>query len=384
MNKKMWLILLIVAVFNTKIYAKDITPDNKYFKIQNNDNSIISLENISVFDSNNNKVGGKNWSSAVFLNNGNVLVGERKQDKTYDYYEVNKDGGKNYITNSKYYIKNINNKTGSFITVSFENNEYYLGVLDKEFNVVFDNIFHYKQDAFKDYTDILKIKNGGYGVFTIEGVEIIEPIFDKIEKIDDNNFKCYVNNIPYLFKNVDDKFINETALTNVPNWAKDSVKKAVNLGFVSQKLQTKLNQNITRAEFCEVLIKLYENKTGFTIETNNQNYFQDTNNIFVKKAYTLNIVKGKSNNKFEPDSPITRQEATVILSNLLDKMEYSTTEMYKMYNDENLIASWAKSSVQKVSKANLMVGDNKNNFNPNDNYKTVEAISTIMRFYNLK
>lgn len=384
MNKKVLLILLICTLFNIKIYAKDITPDNKYFKIEDNDNEIISLENIAVFDNNNKKVGGKNWNSAIILNNGNVLVGEIKQDKTYDYYEVNKDGVKNFITNSKYYIKNINNKTGNFITVSFENDKYYLGVLDKEFNVVFDNIFYYKQDAFKDYTDILKTKNGGYGVFTIEGDEIIEPIFDKIEKIDDNSFKCYINNIPYLFKNADGKFVNETSLKNVPNWAKDSVKKAVDLGFISQKLQTKLDQNITRLEFCEILIKLYENKTGFTIETNDKSYFDDTDNIFVKKAYILNIVKGKSNNKFEPDSPITRQEASVILSNLLDKMEYFTTEIYKMYNDENFIAPWAKNSVQKVSNANLMVGDSKNNFNPNDNYKTVEAISTIMRFYNLK
>ncbi len=43
-------------------------------------------------------------------------------NKTYDYYELNKDGKKNFIINSKYYIKDINKETGNFITVDKKNN----------------------------------------------------------------------------------------------------------------------------------------------------------------------------------------------------------------------------------------------------------------------
>nr|WP_317358954.1 S-layer homology domain-containing protein [uncultured Tyzzerella sp.] len=377
-------ILSFVFLYNANIYANDIKPSQSYFKINKNDNDIINVENIQILDANNNIVGNKNWSSAVILNNGNLLIGEYKPNKTYDYYEVNKQGEQSFITNSKYYIKNINSQTGNFITVKNENNKYYLGVLDKEFKVIYDNIFEYKENAFNDYSDILKLKNNGYGVFTIDGEEIVSPIFDNIKKVDNDTFECLYNNNLYILKNINGVYINETAISNVDNWAKDSVKEAINLNFVPQRLQVKLNDYITREEFCEIMLRLYEQKTGFIIPTNMKNPFIDTNSEYVLKAYNLGIVSGKTQNKFEPNSCITREESAVILSNLLKKMEIVLTDVEYLYNDENLISSWAKDSIQTVSNAGIMKGDKNNNFNPKNNYKVVEAISTIMRLYKLK
>lgn len=380
MNKKCIVtILSIVFLSNINIYA-----NQHNFKINKNDNDIISIENIEVLDINNNKVGNKNWSSAVILNSGNLLVGEFKTDKTYDYYEINKQGEKSFITNSKYYIKDIDSKTGNFITVKNENNNYYLGVLDKEFNIIYDNIFEYKENAFEEYSDILKLKDGKYGVFTIEGEEIINPIFESIKKINNENFECIYNNKTYTIKNINGIYVNETAIKNVNNWAKDSLEKALKLNFVSQDLQLKLNDYITREQFCELIVKLYEEKTSFQIPIRKKNIFIDTNNKYVLKAYSLGIVSGKSENKFEPNSYITREESAVILSNLIGKMEYSITEVGYIYKDNNLISNWAKEPVQIVSNAKIMNGDNNNNFNPKDNYKVIEAISTIMRLYELK
>ena len=169
MNKKFILLITsLVFLLSVNVYGNNIKYENEYFKIEKNNNEIISRETITILDSNNNKIGNKNWSSAVILNNGNLLVGEYKSNKSYDYYEVNKQGQQTFITNSKYYIKDINSQTGNFITVNNENGNYYMGVLDREFNIIFDTIFSYKTNAFKDYSEILKIKGGGYGVFTID------------------------------------------------------------------------------------------------------------------------------------------------------------------------------------------------------------------------
>lgn len=382
MNKNILIILILIFLFNINVYGNNI--EQPYFKINKDSNQIINFEDIEVLDIRNNKIGNKNWSTAIILNNGNLLVGEINPNKTYDYYEINKQGEKSFITNSKYYIKYMNEQTENFITVKQENEKYYLGILDKEFNVIYDTIFEYKDNAFSNYSEILKLKNGGYGVFTIEGQEIISPIFDSIKKIDNNTFEGKYNNNSYILKNVNGYYINETAINNVDNWAKDSVKKAVSLNFVPQNLQIKLNEYITREEFCEIMLRLYEEKTGFEIPTNIKNPFWDTNNKYVLKAYSMGIVSGKLENKFEPNSYITREESAVILSNLLNKMEYRTTEIYFSYKDENLMSTWAKSSIQIVSNAGIMKGDNNNNFNPKNNYKVVEAISTIMRLYNLK
>lgn len=133
-----------------------------------------------------------------------------------------------------------------------------------------------------------------------------------------------------------------------------------------------------------MMIKLYEEKTGFEISTNIKNNFVDTNNKYVIKAYRLGIISGKTTSRFEPNSYITREESAVILANLLKKMEYPINEINYSYVDENLISSWAKESVQVVSNAKIMQGDTQNKFNPKNNYKIVEAISTIMRLYQLK
>ena len=323
-------------------------------------------------------------SDKVALTNGNLLLGEYKNN-SYDYYEVSKDGNKMFITNSKYYIEDINKETGNFITAINENDKYYLGVLDKEFKVIYNNIFYYKDNAFTESTEILKIKDGGYGVFSINGSEIIEPIFESIKKIDNNTFECIYNNKPYILKKYNNLYINQTAINNVDSWAKESVEKAIKLNLVSQNLQLKLTSNITREEFCEILIKLYEEKTGFEINIDNKNPFVDTDNKYVLKAYSLGIVSGKSKNKFEPNMYITREESAVILSNIIKKMEYKVTETSTTYKDEHLISDWSKESIQVVSNAgNIMIGDTKGNFNPKNNYKIVEAISTVMRLYNLK
>ncbi|WP_317367578.1 S-layer homology domain-containing protein [uncultured Tyzzerella sp.] len=385
MNKKnIVVIIAFVFIFNINVYSNDTKPKQEYFKIKKDNSQIINVENIEILDINNNKIGNKNWSSAVVLNNGNLLVGEYKPNKTYDYYEVNKQGEKSFITNNKYYIKDIHSQTGSFITVKEENQKYYLGVLDKEFNIVYDNIFEYKENSFKEYSDILKTKDGTYGVFTIEGEELISPIFNSIKKIDNNSFEVIYKDKNYILKKSNNSYVNETAINNIDNWARNSVRNAINLNFISQNLQVKLNEYITRAEFCEIMIKLYEKKTGFEISTNVKNNFVDTNNKYVTKAYSLGIISGKTANRFEPNSYITREESAVILANLIKKMEYPIKDVDYQYLDSNLISPWAKESIQIVSNSKIMTGDTKNKFNPKNNYKVVEAISTIMRLYELK
>ena len=49
------------------------------------------------------------------------------------------------------------------------------------------------------------------------------------------------------------------------------------------------------------------------------------------------------------------------------------------FNDESRISSWAKNDVQKVRKAGIMLGDEKGNFNPKKNLTREEAAVIISR-----
>ncbi|MFR4986904.1 MAG: hypothetical protein ACLUCH_05865, partial [Lachnospirales bacterium] len=81
MYKKFILIALSsIFLFNIDIYANDINPEQSYFKIKRDNEQIINIENIEILNNDNNKIGNKNWSSAVILNNGNLLVGEYKSN----------------------------------------------------------------------------------------------------------------------------------------------------------------------------------------------------------------------------------------------------------------------------------------------------------------
>ena len=170
-------------------------------------------------------------------------------------------------------------------------------------------------------------------------------------------------------------------------WAKESIDKAISEGIVPDTLQSDYTSNITRKEFCRLAVQTYIKKTGYTIQEYLQTPFTDIDDDYVTTAYMLEIVSGKGNEKFDPDSAITRQEAAVMLNNLAEVsgVDNNKTNTEK-FVDEDHFANWAKDAIYKISAVKnggtaVMSGTGSGKFSPWMNYTREQAIATMYRLY---
>lgn len=101
--------------------------------------------------------------------------------------------------------------------------------------------------------------------------------------------------------------VKAESYSNVSNWAKPELDKTESYGLFPYSLEgLDMRNPITREEFAEVAIKLYERTTGFTSSVNISNPFTDTKNPEILKAYQLGITAGTSATTFGPHKPINR------------------------------------------------------------------------------
>lgn len=103
----------------------------------------------------------------------------------------------------------------------------------------------------------------------------------------------------------------------VDPWASELVKRAVKEDLVPECLSGKnLRENITRAEFAAMAVKLYEAMSLKKAELPEVNPFRDTDDPEVLKAYELGIVSGMTEDTFCGDELVTREQAATMLTSV--------------------------------------------------------------------
>ena len=176
------------------------------------------------------------------------------------------------------------------------------------------------------------------------------------------------------------------------SWAVAGIDEAIKLGIIPSELLKSYQTNITRAEFCKTAVRMLmvkcataDNEDVFIRKYNinlNENPFTDTRDRYIKMAYKLGIVNGVGNNRFAPNSTITRQEAAAMLSRAAGVFDFTAHNGQPIrFADEGAIASWAKSPVNFVSANGVMDGTGNNMFSPNGNYTREQAILTMLRLF---
>ena len=169
------------------------------------------------------------------------------------------------------------------------------------------------------------------------------------------------------------------------SWATDEVNAAISEGFVPQNLQSNYTQAITRAEFAELAVALYENVLKG--EITGRKTFVDTNDVNVQKAAFIGVVAGVGNDRFAPDDTLTREQAAVMLSRLANALSKPLKRNETIFYDNNLISDWAIDSVRQVAACGIMQGielrwvklESFYEFSPKTPYTREQSIVTIMR-----
>ena len=184
-------------------------------------------------------------------------------------------------------------------------------------------------------------------------------------------------------------------LASASSWAHAYLMEAVRLGLVPSNLMSNFTSATTRAEFAHLAVTFYELWTGREIVPCTSISFVDTNDINVRKAAMIDVTWGVGDNRFDPDSQLTREQAATMLSRLavaaapdrpLPQFETAFDNIglpyWASFADNAAVSYWAAFSVGQMQKSGIMGGIGNNMFSPQGSYTREQSITTILRLRN--
>lgn len=169
-------------------------------------------------------------------------------------------------------------------------------------------------------------------------------------------------------------------------WAGKQIEALAAKGILKGATETEYapQAGITRSDFLYSLIRTLD--IDAKIDENFDDI--DKNAYFYKEiaiAKKLGITSGTGNNKFSPDSRITRQDMMVLTDRMLRMLKkfevQGTASDLDRFFDKSLVAVYAINGVASIVKEGLIVG-NGGKVNPLGNTTRAEAAVFLYRIYN--
>ncbi len=153
---------------------------------------------------------------------------------------------------------------------------------------------------------------------------------------------------------------NMPAWSNASAWASAELKKADDYGLIQDSLKgADMTKPITREEFAELAVKLYEKTTGTAATAASPNPFTDTNNPEILKAFKVGVTTGTSATTFAPKELTNREQVATMLSRAIRVMapggDFSTTGA-PSFSDKKDISSWALDHVLFMARLGIIKG----------------------------
>lgn len=161
------------------------------------------------------------------------------------------------------------------------------------------------------------------------------------------------------------------------DWAKSELQRANDLGLIPAILKSAdMTKPITREEFCELAVLLYEKVTGQKSEPVSSNPFTDTSNLQILKAYNLGITAGTSQTTFSPNVLINREQCAAMLFRAIKAIhpqgDYNVAGTPD-FPDQKYISDWAVEATKYMNKIGIIAGDAQGNFMPKATTPAQEA-----------
>ena len=188
------------------------------------------------------------------------------------------------------------------------------------------------------YADVLDDIIGSSTIEDTEDAENTEDVYTDVdnEDVTGNDITVTDENIAkysVLFSDIDN------------HWAKEWIKNAVGLGFVSgyEDGTFKPDRTITRAEFSTMLnkamkIEITEN-INFSDVREKEWFYKE-----IQKSVAAGFFSGYENNTFRPNNPIKREEVAKVVAGAITTGNIDG-EGATLLKDYSTIQEWAKDSV---------------------------------------
>ncbi|MFC5701589.1 S-layer homology domain-containing protein, partial [Cohnella faecalis] len=169
------------------------------------------------------------------------------------------------------------------------------------------------------------------------------------------------------------------------HWAKENIDFVVSRGLIAGTSTETFSPNtaITRGDFLMALGKL----SGVDMSGYKQSSFTDVSSTnpampYIEWAVQNKIVQGVGNNRFSPDSPITREQMAVMMAGFTKVIGYKlpVSRQTITFADGAKISSWAKEAVKAIQQTGVVEGKDNNRFDPAGNATRAEASTILRRF----
>ncbi len=172
------------------------------------------------------------------------------------------------------------------------------------------------------------------------------------------------------------------------SWFAPYYKEMQELGILPSSFTSgDLTATITRGEMCELAVVAFEKATGNVIdELDRTDYFTDTTDKNILKAYEYGIVSGYPDGSFQPGKTLTRQEFFKIIQNFCEAAAYTSTRSKDLsaFADSGSIGSWAREAAQ-LCVSNAFVDGTKSGsgvyLRPTEGASRQEAMVMFLRAY---
>ncbi len=177
--------------------------------------------------------------------------------------------------------------------------------------------------------------------------------------------------------------VHEVIVMGASSWAKASISQAIKDGLVDNDLLENYQTEITREEFCELIVNVIEAKRGKIAILKGFN-FKDTSNESILKAASLGIISSNSSGEINPTGQLSRQEFCTMLLKAAQKLNNQTFNLYakiKPFSDWNLISSWAVQGTTFCVN-NGFLSDLSGKIEPKKAVTREDAITMVLKLWN--
>ena len=168
---------------------------------------------------------------------------------------------------------------------------------------------------------------------------------------------------------------------NSSAWSMEELSNAGKNGLIPTSVKADMKKEITREEFTEVIVRLYEKVERVHLVAGKSPY-KDTKNESVVIASRLGLVNGVGKGNFAPKSKITREQMATILTRFLNSVEVEGDKTTHVpFADHVKISPYARESVYELQSLGLMAGYNNNEFKPKTHASREQAVVLAQRIY---
>jgi len=176
----------------------------------------------------------------------------------------------------------------------------------------------------------------------------------------------------------------------VGHWAQEYIGKLAARGIVNGMGDNKYypDSSLTRAQYLTMLAKTIY---GLDVTQSSPAGFTDVPNTewyynYVNWGYANGIVKGNTETTFAPNDNITREQMAIMLNNFLksNSLTLPETVTNTTFTDSAMISAWASDSVSKIVSTGIMGGYPEGNFEPQGKATRAQAATVIYKLCNLR